>query len=103
MSELKMIIVPSETGTKVWGRNATRTLKLHATLPAEPIHPAALPRLLEAVGSFLPVRAALVVPSRVPSCATKLYPEWWVDVGGGSYELQVIAGSKRERLEWWGR
>lgn len=103
MSELKMMIVPSETETKVWARDATRTLKIHATLPTEPLHPAALPRLLQAVGSFVPVRAALVVPSRAPSCATKLYREWWVDVGGAGYDLQVIAGSKRERLEWWGR
>ena len=103
MSELKMMIVPSETETKVWGQDATRRLKIHATLPTEPLHPAALPRLLQALGCFVPVRAALVVPSRVPSCATKLYREWWVDVGGAGYDLQVIAGSKRERLEWWGR
>jgi hypothetical protein len=103
MSELKMIIVPSETETKVWGRDATRKVKVHARLPAEPIDPAALPRLLGAIGSFLPVRAALVVPSRVPSCATRLYPGWWIDVGGAEYDLQVIAGGKRERLEWWGR
>ena len=103
MHELKMIIVPSETETRVWGYDATRTAKIRATLPAEPSHPAALPRLLEAVGSFLPVRAALVVPSRAPSCATRLYHGWWVDVGGAGYELQIIDGSRRERLEWWGR
>jgi len=103
MSELKMIIVPSETGTRVVGRDATRALRIGATLPAEPMNPAALPRLLSALGSFLPVRAALVVASRVPSCATKLYPEWWLDLGGAGYELQVIAGSRRERLEWWAR
>ena len=103
MRELKMIIVPSETATRVWARDVMGAVKLHATLPAEPTHPAALPRLLEGLGSFLPVRAALVVPSRVPSCATRLYPDWWIDVGGDGYDLQVIAGSRRERREWWGR
>jgi len=103
MRELKMIIVPSETETRVWARDASRTLKLRATLPAEPEHTHALPRLLEGIGSFLPVRAALVVPARVPSSATKLYPGWFSDAGGDGYELQIIRSARREHHEWWGR
>jgi hypothetical protein len=102
MRELKMVIVPSETETRVWGRNASRTVKLRATLPAEPTHAHALPRLLEALGSFLPVHAAFVVPGREPSSATRLYPAWFADVGGDGYELQVIGSAKREHREWWG-
>lgn len=103
MRELKMIIVPSETETRVWARDASGSLTLRATLPADPPHTHAVPRLLEGLGSFLPVRAALVVPARVPSSATRLYPGWFCDVGGDGYELQIIGSTRRERREWWGR
>src|SRR4051812_30790741 len=92
MRELKMIIVPSETETRVWARDASRTITMRATLPTDPAHTHALPRLLMGIGSFLPVRAALVVPARVPSSATRLYPGWFSDVGGDGYELQIIGG-----------
>jgi hypothetical protein len=103
MRELRMIIVPSETETRLWGRDAMHTMKLRATLPAEPWHAMAIPRLLEALGSFVPLRAALVVPARQPSSATRLYPAWFADAGGESYDLQIIGSTRRERLEWWGR
>jgi hypothetical protein len=103
MRELKMIIVPSETETRVWARNASRTITLRATLPPDPEHTHALPRFLVGIGSFLPVRAALVVPARVPSSATRLYPDWFHDAGGDGYELQIIGSARRERHEWWGR
>jgi hypothetical protein len=104
MSELKMIIVPSETETRLQAKDASGRLKLHGTLPTAAEHTLALPRLLSAIGSFLPVRAALVVPSRAPSYATRLYPDWWlVDGGGDGYELQIIGSARRERREWWGR
>ena len=103
MRELKMIIVPSQTETRLWARDASRATRLRATLPPEPEHALALPRLLEALASFLPVRAALVVPARVPSSATRLYPGWFADAGGAGYDLQIIDGARRERREWWGR
>lgn len=103
MRELRMIIVPSETGTRMWARDASHATKLRATLPLEPAHAHALPRLLEAIGSFLPVHAALVVPARVPSSATRLYPGWFADAGGAGYDLQIIGSARRELREWWGR
>ncbi len=72
MQELKMVIVPSETETRLWGRTSHGTTRLRAKLPPEPTHPQALPRLLEALGRFLPVHAALVVGARQPSFATRL-------------------------------
>lgn len=103
MRELKMIIVPSETETQLWGRNANGSIRFRGTLPTQAEHTHALPRLLTALGSFLPVRAALVVPAREPSCATTLYHAWFSDVGGDGYELQIIGSARRERREWWGR
>lgn len=103
MRDLKMIIVPSETETRLWARDATRATRLRATLPSQPEHTHALPRLLMALGSFLPVRAALVVPARAPSSATRLYPAWFTDVGGDGYDLQIIGSARRELREWWGR
>jgi hypothetical protein len=32
--------------------------------------------LLDALGRFVPVRAALVVDAKEPSFATKVYPDW---------------------------
>lgn len=103
MNELKMIIVPSPTETRVLARDAGGTLTVRATLPTEPQHTHALPRLLIGLGSFVPVRAALVVPARAPLSATKLYPGWFTDAGGEGYELQIIGSTLREHREWWGR
>jgi len=102
MRTLKIIILPSEAETRLLGKTASG-ICLRATLPTTTEHTHALPRLLVGFASFMPVRAALVVPSRAPSCATKLYPDWFADVGGHGYDLQVIDGSRRERREWWGR
>ena len=101
MRELSMIIVPSETETRLWARDAYLKTRLRATLPTQPDHAQALPRLLDAIGSFIPLRAALVVPAREPSSATKLYPAWFADVGGARYELQVIGSARRELRKWW--
>lgn len=103
MHELRMIIVPSETTTRLLARDATGATRLRATLPARPWRAKAIPHLLEALGSFLPVRAALVVASRETSSATSLYPGWFADVGGIGYELSVIGNARRERHEWWNR
>jgi hypothetical protein len=95
MRELKMVIVPSETETRVWGRDATRRVKVHATLPPKPSHPLAVPWLLEALGCFIPVRAALVVTGPRCTYASKLYPDWFGDFGGPHYELSVRADHDR--------
>jgi hypothetical protein len=100
MREMRMVIVPSETETRIWGRNASRTTKFRATLPSKPVHPEAWPRLLEALGSFVPVRAALVAAGRALSSGTSLCPGWWYDVGGGSYELKLFGGHGHELHEW---
>jgi hypothetical protein len=86
----RMVIVPSMTETRVWGRDARREVTLRAKLPARPHHPQALPLLLEALGSFLPVRAAIVVPDQRATYATSLYPGWWGDFGGVRYTLEVV-------------
>ena len=103
MNELKMMIVPSPTETRLFARDAEATMTVRATLPTTPQHTHALPRLLIGLGSFVRVRAALVVPSRAPLSATRLYPGWFSDAGGDGYELQIIGGTRREHREWWGR
>lgn len=103
MREMRMIIVPSSTATLLWARDATNDTRLRAILPATPWHARAMPLLLEALGAFVPLRAALVVPAKEPSCATKLYPHWFADLGGDNYDLQVIGATRRERHEWWRR
>ena len=103
MRELKMLIVPSTTATVLWARDWKYATKLRAVLPSEPWHARALPLLLEALGSFVPLRAALVVPTQGHSSATRLYPAWFADLGGDNYDLQIIGGSPRERREWWAR
>lgn len=103
MNELKMMISPSPTETKVWARDAEGAMVVRAILPTTPQHTHALPRLLMGLGSFVPVRAALVVPARAPLSATKLYPGWFTDAGGDGYELQIIGSTRREHREWWGR
>ena len=102
MHELKTIILPSDLEVRVWAQDPTRSWRVQATLPCPPSHPDALPRLLMALGSFLPVRAALAVPERAPSYATSLYPGWFGDVGSESYyALKVISDSRRDRHRWW--
>lgn len=94
MGELKMVIVPSPAATRMWGRDTSGTTTMRATLPGAPRLPEALPMLLDALGRFQPVRAALVVDARDPSFATRLYPDWWIDEGGDHYRLE-LAGRKR--------
>jgi hypothetical protein len=104
MHALKLIIDPSETETRLLARDAeTSAICLRATLPTRALHPLALPSLLVGLASFLPIHAALVVPARAHSCATKLYPSWFSDVGGRGYELQIIGETRRERAAWWRR
>jgi hypothetical protein len=101
MRELRMIIVPSKRSTRIWARDGRGRTALKATLPPEPWDPWAMPKLLEAIGAFVPVRAALVVPETSPSCATRLFPNWFADFGGDGYELQVIGGTSEARHRWW--
>lgn len=103
MDRLKLLIVPSESVTRFVARTASGRTLLRASLPPEPWHARALPRLLEGLGSFAPLHAALVVPARAPSSATRLYPDWFADAGAETYDLQVIGSSRRELYAWWGR
>jgi hypothetical protein len=95
MHELKMVIVPSATRTRIWGQDAEGTVRLRAWLPSAPTQAEALPMLLDALGRFIPVRAALVVSARHSSFATRLYPDWWLDEGGDHYRLELAARSPR--------
>lgn len=97
------MILPSASATRLvaMGRNGSTWLR--ARLPPEPWHTRAVPRLLEGLGSFVPLHAALVVPAEAPDFATRLYPGWFADVGGDSYALEVIGGGHRERFHWWAR
>ncbi len=95
MSEWRMVIVPSSTRTQMYGSDRRGTT-LRAWLPGVPATPEALPMLLDALGRFVPVRAALVVDARQPSFATRLYPDWWIDDGGDHYQLE-LAGRERRR------
>jgi len=103
MDQLKLIILPSEKATRLVARDTKGATLLRARLPPEPWHTRALPRLLEGLGSFAPLHAALVVPARAPSFATRLYPGWFADAGGDGYELEIIGGRHRDHREWWGR
>jgi hypothetical protein len=103
MEQLRLLILPTRSATRLIARSPSGATLLKASLPSEPWHSQALPRLLEGLGSFAPLRAALVVPAREPSFATSLYPGWFIDVGGANYDLDVIGTRRRDRLEWWGR
>ena len=102
MHPFKLMILPSESLTLLMARDQKGTMLLKARLPPTPWHVLALPRLLEGLGSFVPLRAALVVPDKAPAFATRLYPGWLTDMGGENYDLKVIGSSHRERHEWWG-
>jgi hypothetical protein len=95
MRQLHVLIIPTRHRVAIGATDGERVM-LRATLPM-PWHAQALPALLEALGRFhpLPVRAALVVDAARPSCATRLYPDWFPDFGGGLYELEVV--SRRDR------
>jgi hypothetical protein len=68
-----------------------------------PPNSGALPLLLEALGTFVPLHAALVVADEAPSLAMRLYPGWFADFGGERYDLQVIRGERGDLRRWWGR
>lgn len=101
MHQLKLMISPSESLTRLVARDQSGTTLLKAILPPRPWHALALPRLLEGLGSFVPLRVALVVPAKAPVSATRLYPGWLTDMGGENYALQVIGSTRLERREWW--
>ncbi len=101
MHQLNLMIFPSESGTLLVARDKNGTILLKARLPPKPWHALALPRLLEGLGSFVSLRAALVVPDKAPAFATRLYPGWLTDLGGNHYGLQVIGSGYRERRDWW--
>lgn len=101
MHQLKLMILPSESGTLLVAKDQSRRMLLKARLPPKPWHALALPRLLEGLGSFVSLRAALVVPDKAPAFATRLYPGWLTDLGGHHYGLQVIGSGYHERRDWW--
>jgi hypothetical protein len=103
MEAMKLMILPSKGATRFVARGTDRSTWLQARLPPEPWHTQALPRLLEGLGSFVSLHAALVVPAEAPSFATRLYPGWFADAGGDSYALEIIGGGHRERYQWWSR
>jgi|KBSSwiStaDraftv2_1062776.scaffolds.fasta_scaffold896820_2 hypothetical protein len=103
LDPVKLIIVPSESATRLVARDRSGATLLRARLPSEPWHARALPRLLEGLGGFVPLHAALVVPAQAASFATRLYPGWFADAGGDSYALEIIGGGHHERHQWWGR
>lgn len=103
MGQLKLIILPSESETLLVAKNGNGESLLRARLPPQPWHARALPRLLEGLGGFAPLRAALVVPEKAPSFANRLYPGWFTDFGGDGYGLEIIGSRPRDRREWWTR
>jgi len=102
MSELKMVISPGESSTRVIamteGPRGSETL-LKARLPAEPSHPRAVQWLIESVAlwSGARVRAALCVGASGRTYATTLYPAWFADFGGALYDLEVVEGRPPRR------
>jgi len=103
MHELKLMMLPSQTSTRLVAKDAHGVTILRGQLPTQPRHPEAVPLLLEAIGGFAFVHAALVVPVKEPSLATTFYPGWFTDFGGAGYDLQSLRSSRRERRQWWGR
>lgn len=103
MDRARLLIRPSELTMCLLARSASGTTLLSARLPAPPSDPEALPLLLEALGSFVPLHAALVVPAKAPSLAARLHPGWFTDFGGVRYDLQTIRGGRRELRRWWGQ
>ena len=103
MERVRLLISPSEETTRLLAKSATGATMLKARLPTPASHAEALPLLLEALGSFVPLHVALVVPAKAPSLAAKLYPAWFTDFGGTGYDLQAIRSGRRDLRRWWGR
>lgn len=103
MDRARLLIMPLEHTTRLLAKTATGAPILRAQLPAPALHTQALPLLLDALSSFVPLRAALVVPDRAPSLATRLYPGWFTDFGGARYDLQTIRSGRRDLRHWWGQ
>jgi hypothetical protein len=103
MDRVKLLILPSESMTRMIAKSASGKTLLRAHLPPEPWHARALPQLLEGLGGFAALHAALVVPAKAPFSATRLYPDWFADAGTETYDLQVIGSGRRELRAWWGR
>jgi hypothetical protein len=103
MDRARLLIRPSEHTTRFLARGHAGATLLSARLPMPPPHSSALPLLLEALGTFVPLRAALVVPDEAPSLAMRLHPGWFADFGGEGYDLQIIRSGRRDLRRWWGR
>jgi hypothetical protein len=103
MDRARLLIMPLEHTTRLLARSAMGATLLRARLPAPALRSEALLLLLDALASFVPLRAALVVPNRAPSLATRLHPGWFTDFGGEGYDLQTIRSSRRDLRQWWGR
>ena len=102
MDRARLLIRPSEHTTHFLAKGPAGATLLSARLPM-PTHSSALPLLLEALATFVPLHAALVVPDKAPSFAMRLHPGWFADFGGESYDLQVIRSGRRDLRHWWGR
>jgi hypothetical protein len=95
MSELRMVLSPGETVTRViataQSSSGSETL-LKACLRAQPAHPRAVQWLLEAVALWegTAVRAALCAGKPGPTYVTRLYPDWFTDFGSSLYSLEVV-------------
>jgi hypothetical protein len=103
MEQARLLITPSEETTRLLAKSATGATLLRARLPTPAPHAEALPLLLEALGSFVRLHAALVVPAKAPSLAARLYPGWFTDFGGAAYDLQTIRSGRRDLRRWWGQ
>ncbi len=97
MRELRVLVIPTRTGAMLRATEGA-SLVMRAKLPM-PWHAQAVPKLLDALGLWhpLPIRAALVVDAESGIYATRLYPDWFPDFGGGLYELEVVDHRRRER------
>jgi len=103
MSELRMVLSPSATATRVIAiaesASGSETL-MKARLSPEPAHPRAAQWLIEAVALWQggPVRAALCAGASARTYVTRLYPEWFADFGNALYQLEVVEGRRARRV-----
>jgi hypothetical protein len=102
MDRARLLILPTPHTTQLIARSVTGATLLRAQFPAPALHSEALPILLRALGNFVPLRVALVVPNQAPSLATRLYPRWFTDFGDDRYDLQTIGSGRTELRRWWG-
>lgn len=104
MSDIWMAIAPGRATTRVLAMAGASETILKARLRGEPLHPRAMPTLLEAIALWQgsKVRAALVADERDGECGSRLYRESFVDFGGPLYTLDWLprgAGKRRRHRD----